>query len=66
MPTNVRQTLLFCGKTDATTNWPTPQAVIMQKGVQLQGALSPDRLTRRSAPGHRWALCSHTPDVPQL
>ena len=30
-------------KTDFRTNWPTPQVVIMQKGVQLHRALTPDQ-----------------------
>jgi len=40
------------------TNWPTPQVVIMQTGVQLQKAFAPYPLTTGSAPGLRWELYS--------
>ena len=51
-----RPTKFFCAKTDFRTNWPTPQFVIMQKGVQLQMAtLIPDLL---------WLCPSTQPQTP--
>jgi len=52
----------FVMQTDFRTHWPTPQVVIMQTGVQVQGAaLLPDPLSRGSAPDQYMGTLPQTP-----
>ena len=58
-PQTFDEFFVFCKKTDFWTNWPTPQVVIMQKGVQWGSLVDPTGLSDPRPP-----LWVHTPCSP--